>query len=103
MHVRTLPRILFWRRRRLGYFHFEIDWKLPGRIASGVVAGLIFQLAVQRILSRQHVSQRPDHHREGKVAAVDAQFLIRSEWETRLPAGWIRDPAHDDVCRSIQL
>ncbi len=65
VHVGALAGILVVRRRAFHYLHFKLQGQLFGRIAGGIVASLVFQLAAQHVFAGHDVGQRPHHNRQG--------------------------------------
>ena len=88
---------------RLGYFDLKRNRRLPRWIASGVVASLIFQAAVYRVLAGQDCFQRAHFHRNRKVAGIDVDLLVRSEGKGAVFAVGIGDLSNQNVSGSVEF
>ena len=103
MDVRALRWVpALWFACRLRDFYQEIDWDLFRRVAGRVIAGLIFQNAMHRILSRHDTCQRPDGKVDHKLTAINAHLVIGSKGETFFYTGPIVDDSDHNIGRRGQ-
>ncbi len=72
MRVGTLRRIaVYGLSRSLQDFYLEADWQLLGRVAGGVVTGLVLEDPMDGVPRRHHSPQRPHQHLEREVSSID--------------------------------
>jgi hypothetical protein len=95
--VRALGRILAGWCGALEDFDFEVDGQMFRRVASGVVAGLIFQVAVDGVLTGLHGMERANGHADGEVAGVNVERLVWGKGKGHVFAGRVADLGEGDV------
>jgi hypothetical protein len=89
--------------RGLADFHVKAYGQLLGRIAGGVITGLIFKSAANDVFARLHGTQRANEHVDVEVSREDIQFFVGRKREAHVLSVRVASFADDDVGRGVDF
>jgi len=95
--IGALCGILVGRRWSFGDLYIEADGQLFGRIAGGVITGLVFQRSADNIFAGLHGAQGAHQHIDFEISGINIELFVGSKREAHVLAVGVGGFADDDV------